>query len=197
MMNLKRDDGNSRVVDRYVIVYLVASIFSVNPMGVILALVSCSSIGGDFGTWNARLPRVRVFFALSLAFIIIVMIVFGILLANGAAAIGTHGSDPSSSASIVVFAIIFALYIIQLALCIKVYIVVTRLYSSPAAETPQVSNNNFGGNDCNNYVSRQPARSTHPVVFVPAGQDPSSYYAEKLQTSPMPARAQYYARYKV
>ena len=121
------------------------------------------------------MSRVKLCYALSLAYSAIVLIIFGILLTNTSMSVRSHGTNKETTVVIVVLSCILAGYFIGLALAIKVYLLVTGLYTGQPIQELSAG------------MSR-PSFTKHPITFVPA-ENQSSVPSDDLQKWSAPDKA--------
>ncbi len=153
-MNFTRDETAYRSLCPYCIALGIVSLFSLSIFSFILVILAFHAAREEYKVWAEKMGYVRIFYALALIFIIVILIVFGVLLIN--CAIGASSNATFENVLIVIVSsIIVALYAIDLGLTIKVFALASGVYK-PLPE-PKIDSNKLA-----------PHISKYPVAFVPA-----------------------------
>eukprot|EP00826_Nyctotherus_ovalis_P009476 TRINITY_DN12509_c0_g1_i16.p1 TRINITY_DN12509_c0_g1~~TRINITY_DN12509_c0_g1_i16.p1 ORF type:complete len:179 (+),score=39.06 TRINITY_DN12509_c0_g1_i16:97-633(+) len=161
---LKRDQSVDAVIYGFIVALGVVSFISLSIFSLIFAIIVYYATLVDYQLWLNRFGYTKTFYGLSLIFILIVLIIFSALLMNSC--IGSKdGLSYQNKAILISSAVIAGVYLINLILTIKVYLLGTDLFKPIEITVP---NTNF-------YVSRpsyrrKPTKSTYAVTVLPVGK---------------------------
>ena len=154
----KRDQSVDSIIYGFIIALGILSFISLSVFSMIFAFIVYCATLGDYQLWISRFGYTKAFYGLSLTFILIVIIIFAALLMNSCLG-ARDGLSFQNRSILITSAVILGVYLINLILTIRVYLLCTNLFTPIINPLPSMDV--YGGGS---MYRRAVRKSTHEVT---------------------------------